>query len=83
MFDVYSFSPPSKQNFSQGIKITATTPSSTAVRLETGSVNLEVSNNEPVIKKESSSNIESKILSKARFPLGDFFSREQAKSEGD
>ena len=54
------------QNVFQGIKITATTPSSTAVRLETGSVNLEVSNNEPVTKKESSkeSNIDSK-LSKA------------------
>ena len=47
----------------QGIKITATTPSSTAVRLETGSVNLEVSNNEPVTKKESSkeSSIDSKL----------------------
>ena len=34
--------------FFQGIKVTATTPSSTAVCLQTGSVNLEVSNNEDI-----------------------------------
>ena len=57
------------QNFSKGIKITATTPSSTAVRLETGSINLEVSNNEPAIvtKRESSGNGESKLCYKDRF----------------
>ena len=33
--------------FTQGIQVTATTPSSTAVRLDTGVVALEVSNSAP------------------------------------